>query len=193
MQARSSGEKTKIVLAVSLRNLMKIKPFDKIKIREIVDGCGLNRQTFYYHFQDIYELVEWMYQHDGELIIKDTYKSGGLFNTAHQFLEYIETHNDELLNIINSRAEIYFFRYLRNGIGRCFDMAIDKMTDGMKITKAYKRFLSDFFTSSIVGVLENWIKDSGADKLSADELISMFMTLSGQLQFAIDNYAKTNE
>ena len=191
MQARSSGDKTKIVLAASLRNLMKTKPFDKIKIREIVDGCGLNRQTFYYHFQDIYELVEWMYQHDGELIIKDTYKTGGLYATAHQMLDYIENHKDELINIVSSKAEDYFFRYLRAGIAKCYDMAIDKLTDGRRVTKAYKGFLSAYFTCAAAGVLAEWIKETGADRLTSDELIAMFMTMNGQLKMAIDNYEKT--
>lgn len=193
MQVRSSGEKTKITLAGSLRNLMKTRPFDKIKIREIVEDCGLNRQTFYYHFQDIYELVEWMYQHDGELIVNETYKKGGVYATTHQLLEYIENHKDELINIINSKAEDYFFRYLRASVGKCYDITIERKTDGMKITKAYKKFLSDYFTCAAAGVVAEWIKDTSSDRLSTDDLITMCMTMEGQLELALENYAKTNE
>ena len=192
MQTRSSGEKTKIVLAQSLRNLMKTKPFDKIKIREIVDECGLNRQTFYYHFQDIYELVEWMYQHDGELIVKDNFKTNGLYATAHQLFDYIEKHKDELVNIVNSKADTYFFNYIRSGVGMCFDMAIDNLTKGRKVTQTYKKFLSSFYTCAVAGIIIDWIKETNTERLSSDELVSMFMTMDGQLAFAIDNYEKTS-
>ncbi len=49
---------------------MKVKPLDKITIKEIVDECGLNRQTFYYHFPDIFGLLEWMFQQDAEKKMK---------------------------------------------------------------------------------------------------------------------------
>lgn len=170
---------------------MKTKPFDKIKIREIVDECGLNRQTFYYHFQDIYELVEWMYQHDGEIIVKDNFKTNGLYATAHQIFDYIEKHKEELVNITNSKADTYFFNYIRSGISKCYDIAIDNMTDGRKITKAYKRFLSEFYTCATAGIIVDWIKETSTERLSADELVSMFMTMDGQLKCAIENYEKT--
>ena len=75
MASQRSGDKTKLMLAESLRNLMRKKPLDKIKIHEIVDACGVNRQTFYYHFQDIYALVEWMYHHDAVELIERNNKS----------------------------------------------------------------------------------------------------------------------
>ena len=59
------SEITKKSLANALYQKMKVKPLDKITIKEIVDECGLNRQTFYYHFQDIPTLMidsieDWM-------------------------------------------------------------------------------------------------------------------------------------
>ena len=71
MASQSTGEKTKLLIANSLRKLMKKKSLDKIKIREIVEDCGVNRQTFYYHFQDIYALVEWIYTYDGMQIFNE--------------------------------------------------------------------------------------------------------------------------
>lgn len=64
------SEITKKSLANALYQKMKVKPLDKITIKEIVDECGLNRQTFYYHFPDIFGLVEWMFQQDAEKLIK---------------------------------------------------------------------------------------------------------------------------
>jgi len=53
---------TKKALAKSLKELMNSIPLNKISVKEIVNNCGLNRQTFYYHFQDIYNLLEWIYE-----------------------------------------------------------------------------------------------------------------------------------
>jgi len=53
------SEVTKRALASSLRRLLMKEPLDKITIKELTDDCGISRSAFYYHFQDIYELVEW--------------------------------------------------------------------------------------------------------------------------------------
>ena len=55
-----SGTTTKIALAYALKDLLKNKPLNKITVSDITDKCGINRQTFYYHFADIMELVGWL-------------------------------------------------------------------------------------------------------------------------------------
>ena len=52
---------TKKAIALSAKELTKEKPYDKISISDIADRCGIKRQTFYYHFQDKYELLVWIY------------------------------------------------------------------------------------------------------------------------------------
>ena len=50
---------TKLALEASLKNLLLKKPVDKITITDLTNDCGITRMAFYYHFKDIYDLVEW--------------------------------------------------------------------------------------------------------------------------------------
>ena len=52
------------MLAEALRACIQDMPIEKVSIKMITDACGLNRQTFYYHFRDIYDLVKWIYLQD---------------------------------------------------------------------------------------------------------------------------------
>ena len=52
---------TKNALATSLKKLMREKPFEKISVSDICDDCGMNRKSFYYHFKDKYDLVNWIF------------------------------------------------------------------------------------------------------------------------------------
>lgn len=52
---------TKKAIAGSLKELMRKKSLEKITVSDIVKNCGLNRQTFYYHFKDKYDLVNWIF------------------------------------------------------------------------------------------------------------------------------------
>ncbi|MCR5207818.1 MAG: TetR family transcriptional regulator, partial [Eubacterium sp.] len=47
-------------MGAALKELMNSKTFDRITVSDITDKCGVHRQTFYYHFQDRYELLDWI-------------------------------------------------------------------------------------------------------------------------------------
>lgn len=76
----SDSNITKRALAAALKRLMDEEPFAKISVGEICERCQLNRKSFYYHFQDKYDLVNWIfdtefiaaasqrdYRHNGEV------------------------------------------------------------------------------------------------------------------------------
>ena len=60
---------TKRALATSLKNMLLKKPLNKITINDIANDCGINRMTFYYHFKDIYDLIEWTCEEDEKLTL----------------------------------------------------------------------------------------------------------------------------
>lgn len=62
---------TKRALAASLRELMQEQPFDKINVAQICEGCNMSRKSFYYHFKDKYDLVNWIFDTDFIALTKD--------------------------------------------------------------------------------------------------------------------------
>ncbi|HCY78991.1 MAG TPA: dihydroxyacetone kinase transcriptional activator DhaS, partial [Clostridiales bacterium] len=52
---------TKEALGNALKKMLSVKPIDKITVKDLVEECGVNRQTFYYHFDDVYDLLEWVF------------------------------------------------------------------------------------------------------------------------------------
>ena len=79
----SMSQVTKRALEQSLKNLLLKKPLTKITINDIAEDCGINRMTFYYHFKDIYDLVEWSCTEDARKALEekktyDTWQQGFL-------------------------------------------------------------------------------------------------------------------
>ena len=68
---------TKLALESSLKKLLLRKPLDKITINDLTADCGISRMSFYYHFRDIYDLVEWVCVEDGRRALqgKKTYET----------------------------------------------------------------------------------------------------------------------
>ena len=61
---------TKRALEASLKKLLLERPLDKITVTDIAEDCGINRMTFYYHFQDIFDLIDWICQEEGAKAIQ---------------------------------------------------------------------------------------------------------------------------
>ena len=64
------AQTTKRALEASLKKLLLRKPLNKITINDITEDCGVNRMTFYYHFKDIYDLVDWILVEDATEAIR---------------------------------------------------------------------------------------------------------------------------
>ena len=107
------SEITKRALATSLKKLLSQKELTKISIKDITDDCGIQRQTFYYHFADVYDLIEWIYTNEVIKPIihdKDTYEKWqegflSIFN-------YVQDNKDFVRNTYNSISRKYVNKFI---------------------------------------------------------------------------------
>ena len=93
------SQTTKRALEASLKKLLLEKPLNKITINDITEDCGVNRMTFYYHFKDIYDLVEWACLEDARRALDekktyDTWQQGLL-----QIFEAVQENKPFILNV----------------------------------------------------------------------------------------------
>ena len=89
MEPAGKQEKTKYKLAASMKECMKQMPVDKITVKNIVEGCGVARQTFYRNFLDKYDLINWYF----DKILIESFHQMGEGSTVYESLvkkfEYI--------------------------------------------------------------------------------------------------------
>ncbi len=186
MALQSTGEKTKLLIAGSLRKLMKKKSLDKIKIREIVEDCGVNRQTFYYHFQDIYALVEWIYTYDGRQILERHKDDDDWMPVIQEMFDYLEEYQDEIRCVVNSKADKFFHDFIYEKIGSVSRLVVETVANKMKVDDYHKSFIADFYTYAVCGVVECWMKNRNATRMSSEELIRLFeITMRGNVASAL--------
>ena len=66
-----ASEAAKREICAALKTLMAQKPLNKITIAEIMQSCGMARQHFYYHFEDIYDAVRWMFDQEAVALLRE--------------------------------------------------------------------------------------------------------------------------
>lgn len=161
MKHEITSYNTKKMMAESLKTVMKSKPVSKITVSEIINDCGINRKTFYYHFEDIPALLRWMFAEESIKILKkfDLIEE---YEAAINFvMDYVET-NDQLFNhsrdSMGSDALLRFFREDFTEISRIVIEQGERMT-GKILDPAYKQFLCNFYVNAVSSVLADWVKN----------------------------------
>ena len=93
---------TKIALEASLKELLKKKPFDKITIADLTEDCGISRMAFYYHFKDIYDLVEWVCLEESTRALQGKKTSGDWQEGLLQIFEAVYENKAFIMNAYSS-------------------------------------------------------------------------------------------
>lgn len=82
---------TKIQMAEALKKLIKNQPFSKITVQDVVAACNINRNTFYYHFENNYDLLSFTYSREVMNIVDSFHKANATLPEAMDFvLDYID-------------------------------------------------------------------------------------------------------
>ena len=182
---------TKRALEASLKNLLLKKPLDKITINDITEDCGINRMTFYYHFKDIYDLIEWCCVEDAKKALEgkktyDTWQQGFL-----QIFEAVLDNKPFILNVYHSvsreQVELYLYKLT-------YDLLIgvvEEKSAGMNVRDEDKKFIADFYKYAFVGLMLDWVKhDMKGDPHEIIEELSIVM--HGNVTSALERF-KTNK
>ena len=152
---------------------MQKKPLDKIKIQEIADDSGINRQTFYYHFEDVYALLHWTIMNDGKELSKKYAKADNYISVVTEMYDYMAKNKSVIMNILNSKASDYFTNVVQDLFYQGIRNVIDNLQESEGVSDYYKNFIAKFYSNAIYGISINWIKSSSVTEMSPNDLVKM--------------------
>ncbi|MDO4837587.1 MAG: TetR/AcrR family transcriptional regulator [Clostridia bacterium] len=150
---------TKKSMASALKKLMTVKPISKISVREIVTACDLNRNSFYYHFDDIYDLFKWMLENE----TIDVVKQCNLITDYHQIinfvLDYVESNQYLIANAYNAVGQAGLKQFFYLDFISCIEGLITQgeQKQGVTLEEDYKHFLCAFYSEAIAGCLLDYV------------------------------------
>lgn len=150
---------TKQALANTLKTMLQTKPLEKITVKDVSEACGVNRQTFYYHFQDIYDLLGWIYRTEA----LDSIQNSKTYGTWQQglliILEYVQANKALCINTYRSMAKDHLEGFLNEVVFGLLGDVIDEIAGSVSLAGENKVFLTRFYCYAFVGVLLDWIKE----------------------------------
>lgn len=180
---------TKHALAESLKKLLLKKPLNKITINDLTTDCGISRMAFYYHFKDIYDLVEWACLEESRKALQgkktyDTWQKGLL-----QIFEAVYENKPFIINAYNAISREQIENFLFQLTHDLIMSVVEEQARFTSLTQEQKSFIADFYKYSFVGIMLDWIRQ-GMKSDYTDIWKNMCITIHGNITNSIQNFTK---
>lgn len=183
---------TKQAMKAAFMKLLNEKPFEKIKVKDIVEECQCNRNTFYYYYQDIYALLEELMAEELERAMSRTndfenWQDGLIAGTR-----FLLENKRAVYHLYNSSGREEIERYIFRVSDRIIRAYVKQQSEGLTITELDERIIVSFYVHAIVGMFREWL--DGRMKVDAETVIHRIgQLLEGNMRRVCERAAKTAE
>ena len=148
---------TRQVIARTLIELLDEKPVAKITVKDIVEHCGVNRNTFYYHFRDIPDVVDYTMRQEMDRLLAGEVKARTFPALFFNVISYLTQRRRAILHIYNSLARESFLHYLHSIADYTVRQALGGFTGDSGLSD--EEFETTCFTCRcfLEGILIDWL------------------------------------
>lgn len=148
---------TKKAIKDTFISLLKIKPFNQITVKDIVDECGVNRNTFYYHYEDINDLLENVINEETNILLKKYPTIDSIDTAIEVAIKYVLENKKTILNIYNHLDRNIYERFIMNTCEYTVSSLINSITKELNIDEKNKKFLINFVKCQFFGFCIDWL------------------------------------
>lgn len=149
---------TKKALADAMKQLMRERPLAKINVNDIVGLCGLNRNSFYYHFMDKYDLVNWIFYTEiaEEFTSKEVENESG-WSLIQRICQYFYDNRDFYVNALSVSGQNSFSEYYMEVLKTLISTRSDDLF--VNDNDEDRDFYFNFFADAFAATTFRWLRD----------------------------------
>jgi len=179
---------TKRALAASFIKLLGRQSLNKITVKDIVEDAQVNRQTFYYHFRDIYDLIRWIFEKESQAAAASGDNPDDWACGLRNVLEAMVRERALVLNIIHSLNREHLEQYMSEAIDALIWDKLEQLGDGLSCSEEDKKFIADFYKYAFLGILTDWACGGMREdpKVLSERLMRL---LDGELHRAMEKFS----
>ena len=187
---------TKMAIVKAFEELARVKNVDRITVKEITDKCQISRNTFYYHFKDIYDVLEEMLNQRVEQMIETlelNMQSGtSVQDTRRAGMRYILDNRELFFNLYQSAGVQEVKMYLDKSSSVLGHYLIDRLSEGMNVSERDKDLIISFYQYAHAGMMAEWLEKGMKDDLE-ERMNRMDVLFEGDIVMALERSARNPE
>ena len=172
---------TKKAIKQTFIALLNKKPRPQITVKDIVEECGINRNSFYYHYDDIPSLIEEILNEQADALVQTTDRDTSIYTGILTAMDFALQNKTAMLHLYNSVNKDMFERYLNRIAHRTVTEYFEVHYADEHLAEDDKQVVIMYYKSLLVGFVIEWL-GSG-----------MKYDLSGQVQRLCELFEGTTE
>lgn len=181
---------TKEEIIKSFTRLLNEKSLDKITVTEIVKDCNINRNTFYYYFEDIYDLIREVFLIEGSKFLKKWPIYESWQDVFLDVMDFLLDNDEAIYSVYNSLAKNRLERFLYDITDELMIGYVEKESQGLSVSEEDKRVISDFYKFALAGIVLDWI-DRGMKDEPKKIVDNLNRVLDGSIKVTLKNTQAT--
>ncbi len=179
---------TKRAIAEPFKKLLSKRGLKKITVRDIVEDCGVNRQTFYYHFHDVYDLMEWIFQDTADTLLSEPRDYRDWSEGLRAVTDFLRQNRVLVHNAYHSVSHKAVANYIKRTLRPYMLRVVQTEAEHMQPPAAPEDidFVTDLLTLSRVGIFNEWIEDEKS-QIPDDRMEKLLKVVHGSIPFMLKN------
>jgi len=160
-------------------------PLEKISVNSIVKECGLNRKTFYYHFQDKYDLVCWIFDNEFTALV-DTNNNRSVID---EFVGHLYANKEFYAAALASDAQNNLRDHFYSIVYNAMMKNIELLLETRKMDPDRMKLIASYFAHAVIGFIVEWAKEGM--KTPPEAYDTIFYTITGKcMDFIINEFCE---
>jgi AcrR family transcriptional regulator len=158
-EASYMAKQTQKFIMSTFMQLLENESLDKITVRDIVEECEINRNTFYYHYSDIYDLLDDVFRVEAEKFLEQDVDDNTTFGEEYaRAAQFVLKYRKAILHIYDSKKRDVLENYLETLAFSFINRFVKKESEGYGLSDDDVNYITGFYTHAIVGNTIEWIK-----------------------------------
>ena len=145
-------------------NLLQEKSIDKITVKDICEICEINRNTFYYYYSDIYQVLEELLRTETQKTLKEKQENDSFYEEYLNKYHLVLAYKKAVYHLYNSKNRDLILKYLYDITEDFVEKYVYKEVKGKKLLPEDIKFIIDFYSSSMIGNIFRWMHKGMQEK-----------------------------
>lgn len=155
---------TRQAIMYSMLKLLQEKSIDKITVKDICEMCEINRNTFYYYYSDIYQVLEELLRTETEKSLKEKQENHSFYEDCLKKYHLILEYKKAVYHLYNSKNRDLILKYLYDITENYMEKYVLKEIEGKKLSAEDIQFIVDFYSNSMIGSILRWMQRGMMEK-----------------------------
>lgn len=181
----------KAIMQTFLKILQK-KSLDKITVKDIIETTGINRNTFYYYYDDIYDLIDAIFKEESKKVLSEVKNNCTFYEEYVRAASIVLDNKQAIAHIYNSKSKDILFDYLEQVTEACVRKFVIKYSSSYNLSEEGIDYITYFYSSAIIGSTMHWVRH-GMDNYRDELLQKISRSFEATIDDMIIDFVKSDK